>query len=95
VPVAVDAQEHFINVPNIPWLRPAVLQAPGVLAPELQAPSSYAPIAEYNPSLKHHLLDVPKREAEAVVKPDAIADHPSWEPMALLEGGVHKELTLT
>ncbi len=80
----VDLEEHFVQVPFIPWSRPMATQLVGVGLPELAAPLPHRLVADHNSPLVQEFFDIPKAQREAMVQPDGVADDFSREAEALV-----------
>ena len=74
VGLPADLDEYLVEVPLVPRTRTAPTQSVGVGLPELRAPLPHCLVAEGDPTLGHHLLDLTETQREAVVQPDAVAD---------------------
>ena len=71
---ASDADEHFIQKPFVPGLRPPPLERPGIGAPEAQAPFTDGLEADHDASCREDQFDFPHAQTEAVVQPDSLID---------------------
>ena len=86
--LAVDADEHLIEVPGVTRLRPSPAQLPGEVAAELQAPLPDALVGDDHAPLGQDQLDIAQAEAEHVVQPDGVADDLGREAVPGVAGGV-------
>lgn len=66
---------------------PAAAQAVGETCAESLAPEPYHSGTGYDAAFSQEQRNVPPAETERVVRPDGMADHLGWEPMAVVEAG--------
>ena len=81
---ALDPDEDFVQVPLVPWPRPAAAQAVGETRTEFLAPASHRLVGDENAALSQEQLNIPQAEAEHVVQPDSVADDLGGEPVAVV-----------
>ena len=55
---APGADEHFVEVPGVPWPRPPSLQSPGEFGTELQAPAPDTFVGHQDPAFGQNQLDI-------------------------------------
>ena len=84
--LAVDRQIDFIEMPAISRARCAGSKAFGIGPAELLRPISNGFVGYRNPALSHDLFDVAIAQAEAKVKPHAVADDFRRESAAVIQG---------
>jgi hypothetical protein len=84
---ALDPDEHLVEVPLVPWPRPAAAQAVGKAPAEFPAPSPHRLIGDDNTSLSQKQLDIAQAEAEHMIQPDSIVDDLGGEAMAVVRVG--------
>jgi hypothetical protein len=69
-----NANEHFVQVPRISGLRPALVQSSGEVGTEFRAPQSNALVGHCDAALGENQLDVAQAEAEYMIQPNGLAD---------------------
>ena len=84
---ALDPDEHLVEVPLVPWPRPAAAQAIGKALAEFPAPSPHGLIGDNNTSLSQKQLNIAQAEAEHMIQPDSMADDLGGEAMAVVRVG--------
>ena len=80
--LSADPDVHLIQMPPAGWQTPAPSQVRGDLRAELQRPAADRLIADLDAPLGQQFLDVSEAQRKAVLEPDGMADHVSWEPVA-------------
>jgi hypothetical protein len=84
---ALDPDEHFVEMPLVPWSWPAASQAIGETRAEFLAPAAHRLVGDDNAMLGQEQLNIPQAEAEHVVQPHGVANDLGGEPMAIVAGG--------
>ena len=92
--LAIDRQEHLIEVPCVARLRPALTELAGEVGAELEAPLPDALVADDDASLGQDKLHLAQAQAEHVVQPDGVADDLGWEAVARVGGGLGRHLAI-
>ena len=87
-----NVQEHLVEVPFVAGLRATPLEPSSVLTAELLTPAPNDLIAQLDPALEQHFLNLSKRHPKVVVKPEAVTDDLSREVVAFVEVALHKPL---
>ena len=72
--MAVDANEDFVQVPNIAEAALAPFQFSGIVRTELLTPESNRFIRDDDSAFGEKVLDVTEDQAETMVNPDGLAD---------------------
>ena len=90
--LAIDVQEHFIEVPSVARLGPALTELAGEVGAELEAPLPDALVADRGAPFGEDQLNSPEAQAEDVVEPDGVADDLGWEAIARVGGGLRRHL---
>ena len=86
--LALNSDNHFIEMPFICNVWAFVTKLIGILLPELPAPFPNRLICHLNPAIQHHFLNVSVAQGEGVVEPDAVADDFGGETMAMVQVGL-------
>ncbi len=79
-----DADNHFIQVPNVSPAWQLAPEAPSIFRTELLAPSPDRLIGDNDCAFEQHLLDQPQAQREPEVQPNGMSDDLRREPMALV-----------
>jgi hypothetical protein len=69
-------------MPPAGWQTPAPAQVRRDHWTELQRSAADRLIADFDAPLDQQFLDVSEAQRKAVLEPDGMADHVSWEPVA-------------
>lgn len=85
--LALDAQEHLVEMPFVARLGPAPLQGAGEQPAEAQAPLSDALVGHDHAAGGQDGLDVAQAKAEAMIEPDRVLDHLGREAEAAVGVG--------
>src|ERR1700739_3868645 len=72
--LAVDPDEHLVEVPLVAGARAPPAQLAGVGLPELGAPPPDRLVADRDTAYEHQLLDLTEAEREPEVQPHAVVD---------------------
>ena len=72
--LAVDLDHGFIKVPLVTRLGSVAADRVGKERAELPFPVPHRFVAGLNPTIGQQFLDIAKAQAEAIIKPDRIAD---------------------
>jgi hypothetical protein len=72
--LAIDLQEHLIEVPSVAWLGPAPAELASEIGAELEAPLPYALVSDRDASFGQEQFHVAQAQAEDMVEPDRVAD---------------------
>ena len=82
VQLALDLQEHFIEVPGVARSRPPLAEPAGKVGAEPEAPLSDALMTDNDAALGQHQLHVAQAQAEKVVQPHGVClvVKPPWQP---------------
>jgi hypothetical protein len=67
--LAVDREEHLIEVPLISWAWPSAAQPVRVGLSELLAPLPDGLVGDHDAALHHHLFDLAEAEREPRIQP--------------------------
>jgi hypothetical protein len=98
VPLAIDREEHLVQVPCVTRSWAPATQLICILLPKFPAPLSDGFIRHTDPPCKQELFHVAVAQAEAVVEPDAMADDLGRETMVCVWVGwcgcVHSSLKI-
>src|SRR3954447_16588484 len=92
--LAIDLQEHLIEVPGVARLRPALTELAGEVGAELEAPLTYALVADGDASLGQEELYLTQAQAEDVIEPYSVADDLGWEAVSGVGGGLGHHLAI-
>jgi hypothetical protein len=87
VQLALDPNEHLVEVPLVSWSWPTASHAVGESCAEFQAPASHRLVGDDDAALSQDQLHIAQAEAEHVVQPDGVADDLGWEPMTIVGVG--------
>jgi len=90
-PLAADAADHFVQVPTGRRRRAFAFQVTGDLRAELDRPAADGLVADIDAARRQHLLNVPKAEGEAEVKPHRVPDHVRGKAMTLERERLHRK----
>ena len=82
--LALDLQEHFIEMPPVTKSATTGTNPLGVHPPELQTPLADALIADREATLGHHFFDVSVAERKSKIKPSAMTDDHSGKTVAAI-----------
>src|SRR5215217_3436159 len=88
VQFTIDFQEHLIEVPGVARLGSPPAELTGEVSPELQAPLSYALVADRDAPLGQEQFHLSEAQAEDVIQPDGVADDLGWEAVSGVGGGL-------
>src|SRR4051794_6307940 len=88
VQLAIDLQEHLIEVPSVARLRPATAKLAGDIGAELEAPLPYALVGDRDAPLGQEQFHVAQAQAEDMVQPDSMADDLGREAVSGIGGGL-------
>jgi hypothetical protein len=80
---ALDANEHFVQVPLVPRSRPVAARTSGEALAEFPASAPYGLMGDANAPLGQQQFHVPKAETECVILPDGVADDLGVKAMAV------------
>src|SRR5215210_4157687 len=94
IQLAIDLQEHLIEVPSVARLGPALTELSGEVGAELEAPLPDALMADDDASLGQDKLHLAQAQAEHVVQPDGIADDLGWEAVSGVGDGLGHYLAI-
>jgi hypothetical protein len=72
--LAIDSNEDFIQVPNIPQAALTPLQSSRLVWTELLTPQSNRFIRDDDSAFRENILNISEAQAETMVNPDGIAD---------------------
>lgn len=86
--LAVDRDEHFIDIECIAITTVLSLQSSGIARPELDAPQSDCFAADSNTSLGGKIFNIAMAEVEAILEPDCVRNDIWREAMPFV--GVHR-----
>ena len=84
--LTVDGDEDFIEIPCVSETPLTTLQSAGVLCSELDRTLPDRFISHVHTPLGEQILDIPKAEAESVIKPDSMADDRRRKTMPKVSG---------
>ena len=82
VPFAPDLHEYLVQVPHIAQPPLSTLELSCLLRPELPAPLPDGLVGDDNPPLRQKLLHITEAQGKSMVKPNAVADDFTREPVA-------------
>src|SRR5438552_7159316 len=82
--LAVDANEDFVQVPNIAEAALTPFQFSGIVGTELLTPESNRFIRDDDSAFGEKILDISEAQAETMVNPDGIADNFWRETMTVI-----------
>ncbi len=91
--LAVDANEHLVQMPGVAWPRPSAPQLGRVARAELQALAPDALVAHHHAPFGQDQLDIPQAQAEHVIEPHGMADELGREAVPGVGGRVWHHLT--
>jgi hypothetical protein len=80
----LNLKKDFIEMPSVSKVSTPCAQAFGVRLSELLAPFPNRFVANHDPALGHHFVDVAKTQAESKVQPHAVADDLGGKAMAFV-----------
>src|SRR3954447_26628839 len=92
--LAINLQEHLIKVPGVARLRPALTELAGEVGAELEAPLTYALMADDNAPLGKDELHLAQAQTEDVIEPDSVADDLGREAVSGVGGGLGYHLAI-
>lgn len=87
---AVYPHHHLIEMPHAVGPRSSPPDVGGDSRPELVGAAANRFVADINPTLSEHFLDVAQAGGEAGIEPDCQSDRVGWEPMALGGNRLHR-----
>jgi len=87
---AANPADHLIEAPARRRRRPATLQAARNLGAELDRPAADRLVADLDPALGQHLLNVAKAERELEIQLHRMQDDVGRKPMALERNRLHQ-----
>src|SRR5215467_11748607 len=85
--LAIDRQEHLIEMPFIARARPASLQLIGIILPKLATPLADGLMGHVDAALEQECLHVAVAQREAIIEPDAMANDFPREAVVLVAFG--------
>jgi hypothetical protein len=80
-PFAANLHNHFVQMPAARWLGPGSPQILSEVATKFQTPTSDGLVANVDPALGQHLLDIAKAQGEPEIKPNRLADDVRRKPV--------------
>jgi hypothetical protein len=89
VPLPVNGEKDFIQVPLVARLGPAPAKPIGVGLSKLPAPIPYRFMRHRDTTFGHEFLDIAVTEGKAVVQPHTVANDLGRKPMTLIQVGGH------
>jgi hypothetical protein len=87
VPLAIDREEDFIQMPFVTGSGPPMPEFIRIGVTELAAPLPDGFIGHENPTGEQEFFDIPVAEAEAEIQPHRVADDVRWKPVVLVGRG--------
>jgi hypothetical protein len=88
MPLAVDGQEHFVEMPCIPRARPAMTQLIRIILAEFATPLADRFVGDLDAVFHQELLHVAVAQGEAVVEPDPVTDDFTGKTVTLVPVGM-------
>ena len=91
MPLPIDLEKDFIELPCVAGARPASAELGGILLAELPTPLPHGLVGHHHAACSQQLFEVTKAEVEAEVQPNCVDDDFLREAKALVEhrhGGV-------
>ncbi len=82
--LAMDGEEHLVQVPLIARTRTPAAELIRIGLPERQAPPTNRFVGHHNPTDEEQLFDIPIAQAEAIIEPDPVADHLGGKTMVFV-----------
>jgi hypothetical protein len=82
--LALDPNEHLVQVPLVTGSGPAPTQIAREARAKLQAPAPDALVGDKHAALRQEQLDVPKAQAEYMVEPNRVADELGREAVTVV-----------
>ena len=94
MPLTDDCHEDFVEESCIPELTLLLLQALGIVEPELPAPPANRLLRQGDSSLGEQILDISETDTEFVVEPDCMTDDFRRIPLSVItrSGRFHAKL---
>src|SRR4029077_9189885 len=80
----LDANEHLVHVPLVPWSWPGAAKTVREALGGLPAPAPHRFIGDDDAPLGQKELNVPQAEAEHVIQPDGMADDLGGKAVAVV-----------
>ncbi len=80
--LASDGDHNLVEMPYVSGCRKTPADLVGEALAELQRPLPDCLMTDQDPAGSQHLLHHPEAEREPKIKPDGMADHFRWEPVA-------------
>ena len=92
LPLTVDRQEEFVQVPSVAQATFSALELSGVLRTKLPRPLSDGLVGHDDAPLGEEIFDIPEAQTESIVEPDRMADDLGREPVSVVARcfGVHR-----
>jgi hypothetical protein len=87
MPLPMNREKHFIQVPFIPRLRPSETELIGLGLPKLAAPFPDRFVGHHHPAGEQEFLNIAIAETKPVVQPDAVTDNFGRETVVLIAVG--------
>ena len=85
---AGDADNYFIQMPNVSRAWRLMAEAPGILRSELLTPAPDRLIGDDDATLEQHLLDEPEAQRKPEVQPNSMGDDLGRKAVALVADGL-------
>jgi hypothetical protein len=85
--MALNPDEHLIEVPLVTGPRTAAAQAVGEALPEFLAPASSGLIGDDNATFSQKQPNIPQAKAEQLIQPDSMRDDLGGKAMAVVRVG--------
>jgi hypothetical protein len=85
--LAIDADDDFVEMPNIVAAGRLTLQATGVFGAKFDGPTSYCFVGYENAALKQHFLDQTQAQGKSEIEPDRMRDDLRRKSVALVADG--------
>lgn len=82
-----DADDDFIQMPDIVWAGTLPLEPTGIVPAEFQSPSTDGLIRNDNTALQQHFLDQAQAQRKAKVEPHRMGDDLGRETVAFVADG--------
>ncbi len=84
MPSTLDVYEEFVEVPRIAQTTLSTPQLPSIVRTEFPTPLPNRLVGNYDSALCQKIFDVSEAQAEAVIKPDGVADDLRREPVSMV-----------
>jgi hypothetical protein len=82
--LAIDFDEHFIDVESVTIASVSSFQSSSVYRSEFDAPESDGLSADSDAPLSEQVLDIPMAEIKSIVEPDGVGDDIGRESVAFV-----------